>query len=177
MTDVKLYKMTWKAMKLLVLSLPFVAGGVWMITKEPFGTVDYLMGWVITCFFGLGLLTGLFHFFDKRPQIIITEHGIWDRTSNQDEIKWEQIIRAYPINIFGQKFISLKHDDTFVFKKKPYKWAAKINTAVGTQSLNFHISQLNIDDKKMADFINEMARANYHDRQIIIKKYFEALSG
>ncbi len=87
-------------------------------------------------FFGLGLPVGLFQTFDKRPQIVITENGIWDRTTNQDEVKWEQIIEAYPLDIHGQKFISLVTDDTFVFKKNPYKWAAKINEFVGAQNLN-----------------------------------------
>ena len=29
------------------------------------------------CFFGLGILIGLFHSFDRRAQIIINENGVW----------------------------------------------------------------------------------------------------
>lgn len=94
------------------MSMPFVAIGLWMITQEPIGMAPYIMGWVCVCFFGLGIPVGLFHTFDRRPQIIISENGIWDRTTNQDEVKWEQIIEAYPLDIFEQKFISIVTDDT-----------------------------------------------------------------
>ena len=122
---------------------------------------------------GLGIPVGLFQLFDKRPQIIINENGIWDRTTNQNEVKWEQIQGAYPLDIYGQEFISLVVDDTFVFKRKQYKWAAKINEAIGAQKLNLHLSQLRIDKNKMTSFIQEMTETEKRNRPSIIKKYFD----
>lgn len=87
MTEIKLYKTTTKGLKIIGMCLPFVAIGLWMIMDNPYGSTEYVMGWVGTCFFGLGLPVGLFQTFDKRPQIVITENGIWDRTTNQDEVK------------------------------------------------------------------------------------------
>jgi hypothetical protein len=127
MVQIKLYKTPWKALKLILLTMPFVAGGVWMISDKP----ENIWGWMAVCFFGFGIPIGLFHIFDRRPQIIIDEEGIWDRTIKQDKINWRQIHGAYPIDINGQHFVSLILDDTFIFKKNVYKWALKINEIVG----------------------------------------------
>lgn len=171
MTEIKLYKTTTKGLKIIGMSLPFVTIGLWMIIQEPLGTTPYIMGWVCACFFGLGIPVGLFQTFDRRPQIIITEKGIWDRTTNQDEVKWEQIIEAYPLDIHGQKFISLVTDDTFIFKKKPYKWAAKINEFVGAQNLNLHLGQINIDELELTNFINQLSQQSIDERKKHIKTF------
>jgi hypothetical protein len=172
MTEVKLYKKPLKGLKIFALSIPFVAIGFFAINNEPVGSIDYIMGLICICFFGLGILIGLFQTFDRRPQIIITENGIWDRTTKQDEFKWDQIKSAYPLNIHQQKFVSLKLDKSFVMKKKLYKWAAKLNKVVGAKNINLQISQLKIDEKKMADFISEIIKTEKENRTEIIKKYF-----
>jgi hypothetical protein len=171
MTEIKLYKTTTKGLKIIGMCLPFVAIGIWMVMDNPYGSTKYIMGWFGTCFFGLGLPVGLFQTFDKRLQILITEKGIWDRTTNQDEVKWEQIIEAYPFDIYGQKFISLATEDTFVFKKKPYKWAAKFNEFIGVQNLNLHLGQINIDEIELTNFINEASKASLEERRKLIKTF------
>lgn len=173
MTEVNLYKTTLKGLKILGLTIPFVVVGIWMITKTDSSSTDRIMGWFGTLFFGLGTPVGLFHLLDTRPQIIITENGIWDRTTNQDEIKWEQIYGVYPLDIYGQKFISIVVDDTFVFKQKQFKWAAKINEAIGSQKLNLHLGQLKMDENKMTAFIQEMTETERDNRRTVIKKYFD----
>lgn len=173
MTEIKLYKKSLKGLKIFAFTLPVVAIGIWMITKEQVGTINYIMGWLCTCFFGLGIAVGLFQIFDKRPQIIITENGIWDRTTKQDEVKWEQIAEAYPLNFFRQKFVSIVVDDTFVTKKKLYTWAVKLNEAIGAQKMNLFVSQVKMDEHKMADFINEIISTEKANRNKIIQKYFD----
>lgn len=173
MAEIKLYKNPLKGLKLFALTIPFVGIGIWMITKEPIGTTNYIMGWICTCFFGLGIPIGLFQTFDRRPQIIISENGIWDRTTKQDEIKWEQIKGAYPVNIYRQKFVSLVIDDSFVIKKNLYKWAARLNEEIGAQKVNLLVSQLKIDEHKMSDFVNEIISTEKTKRYNVIKKYFD----
>lgn len=171
MSELKLHKTTTKGLRIIGMSIPFVAIGVWMIIQEPAGTTNYIMGWLCTSFFGLGIPVGIFQTFDRRPQIIINEIGIWDRTTNQDQIKWEQIIDAYPLDIFGQKFISIVSNDSFIFKKKPYKWAAKINKEIGAQNLNLHLGQINIDERKLTELIQSLAKAEKKDRNRILQSF------
>ena len=171
MTELKIYKTTSKGLKLIGMSLPFVLIGVWMIFESPMGTTNYIMGWIGTCFFGLGIPIGIIQLFDRRPQIIINENGIWDRTTKQDQIKWEQIVNAYPLDIFDQKFISIVSDDSFIFKKKPYKWAAKLNKEIGAQNLNLHLGQTNIDENKLIELIQKLAKAEKKDRRKIIHSF------
>lgn len=164
---------TLKGLKVFALTILFLAIGIWMITKADSSSIDRIMGWLVTLFFGLGIPVGLFHLLDRRPQIIINENGIWDRTTNQDEVKWEQIQDAYPLNIYGQKFISLVVDDSFVFRQKQYKWVAKINEEIGAQRLNLHLGQLKMDENKMTAFIQEITETEKQNRPTIIKKYFD----
>ena len=173
MTETKLYKRPLKGLKILALTFPFVAFGICMIFEKPVGTSDYIMAWLCTCFFGLGIPVGLFQTFDRRPQIIINENGIWDRTTKQDEIKWEQIKSAYPLDIYKQKFVCLVLEDTFAIKKKLYKWAAKMNEDIGAQKVNLLVSQLKIDEHTMTKFIKEMTKTERENRTAVIKKYFD----
>ena len=168
MTELKLYKSNSKGLKILALCLPFVLIGIWMISEKQNGTFDYYMGWFITSFFGLGIPISIFTLLDKRPQIIINENGIWDRTIKQNEIKWEQIKESYLLEIYNQKFISIVVDETFVFKKNIFSWLKKLNKYVGAQELNINLSQIKIDENKLTDFINNirMSEKNLRNNQI-----------
>lgn len=88
MKEVRLYKRPDKGLKILAATGVFVALGVWLVTKESAGAMDPVIGWLCICFFGLGIPVGLLHTLDRRPQIIITERGIWDRTTRHSEIPW-----------------------------------------------------------------------------------------
>ena len=93
-------------------------------------------------------------------------------TKKQNEVKWEQIQGANPLDIYRQEFISLVVDDTFLFKRKQYKWAANINETIGAQKLNLHLSRLRIDKNKMTSFIQKMTETEKRNRPPIIKKHF-----
>lgn len=173
MIEIKLYKQPIKGLKIIALSIPFVAIGIWMIFNKPVGSNDYLMSWICTCFFGLAFFVGIFQTFDRRPQIIINENGIWDRTAKQDPIKWEQIESAYPLVMYNQKFVCLVLDDTFEIKKEFYRWAAKLNVSIGAQKVNLIMSQLKTELYTMTDFINEMTITEKQNRKAVISKYFD----
>lgn len=168
MTEFKLYKSPWKALRVLGLTLPFIIGGIWAITKGAPGTMDYIMGWFVTCFFGLGIPVGLFHLFDRRPQIIINEAGIFDRTTHKDFINWEIIKDAYPIDIHGQKFISLIVDESFKPSKKKgklYNSVSRLNEAFGAQELNISLGQIKIDEIKLTEFVMAMTKADKNAKE------------
>jgi hypothetical protein len=106
--------------------------------------------------FGLGYPIGLFHLFDRRPQIIINEIGIFDRTTYKDFINWSVIQDAYPIDISGQKFVCLVVDEKYepsTKKGKAAKSFSNFSKEIGAQELNISLGQITIDEVKLTEFI------------------------
>lgn len=168
MDEIRLYKSPWKAITLMLLCLPFVVIGIFIISREPFWSTNYMMGWVSTLFFGLGILIGIVQLLDKKPQIVINESGLWDRSTKRRVIPWDQIEGAYLISLNGQKFISLELDESFEVKVKQYKWATWLNKAIGAQKVNLHLGQLKIDEKLLTEFIATMAGSDSLQRKGIL---------
>ena len=173
MTEIKLYKSPWRAIKLILLCSVFVVGGYFMLNDTD---APKWAAWLNICFFGLGFPVGLFHLFDRRPQIIINELGIFDRTTYKKLINWEVISGAYPINISGQKFVCLLVDEEYepsLRKGKFAKTMAKLNKEIGAQELNISVGQVIVDAKKLTDFILTMitlqpeSRAGMLDRRLL----------
>lgn len=156
MTDIKLYKSPWRAIKLMLLCSIFVVGGYIIVTGTD---TPKWIGWFNICFFGLGYPVGLFHLFDRRPQIIINKHGIFDRTTYDKFINWEVIWGAYPISISGEKFICLEVDPNYepsLKKGKVARTFAKLNKEMGAQELNISLGQVSVDQKRLTEFIIAM---------------------
>ncbi len=170
MQEIKLYKTILKGSKVLAGGILFVIALVWVLSLPDTESFERSMAWVGIIFFGSGILVGIFHILDRRPQIIITETGIWDRTTKQDAVKWEQILGASTLEIFEQRFVSVRTDKTFVFKKKPYKWVTKVNKALGASDLNLNLSQTNIDEKQLVELIEKLRKAPKEDRSKLIQE-------
>ncbi|MEO8887534.1 MAG: STM3941 family protein [Mucilaginibacter sp.] len=102
MHEIKIYKSKWKALRLILLVLPFVCFASWDIVNNSKIEPEFL-NWFCICFFGLGIPLGIFNLLDKRPELILSETGIFDRSSygifekktNKGFIKWEDITDAY----------------------------------------------------------------------------------
>jgi hypothetical protein len=156
MHEIKLYKSKSKALTLLLGCGIFVAIGFWAMDETPF------FKWSCIIFFGLGILVALFNLLDFRPQIIINEIGIFDRTNIKEFINWQVIDDAYLININGQKFISLVVDESYRPSKNKSKWyklAVKINEQIGAQEINIMLGQIEIDSEKFLEFVLKMKDA------------------
>ncbi len=174
MKEIKLYKSPWKAIKLILECSIFIFGGIWGLETSKIPT---FISWLCIGFFGLGYPVGLFHLFDRRPQIIINEIGIFDRTIHKDFINWEIIKDAYTINIYGQKFICLMVDEKFKPSKKKGKVYKKViirqqlNAAIGAQDLNLSLGQIKIDAEKLTEFILAMRAADMRAKNNLIKDF------
>jgi hypothetical protein len=154
--EIKLYKSPWRAIKLLFLSSVFVVGGILLLTQPA---APRWLGWFTISFFGLGYPVAIFHLLDRRPQIIINELGIFDRTTYKDFINWEVIRDAYPIDISGQKYVCLVVDEKYepsYTKRGLARSAARLAKKIGAQELNIWLGQINIDEKKLTQFILSM---------------------
>jgi hypothetical protein len=151
----------------------FVLLGLWGMTSDK---MPLLISWLCVGFFSLGIIVGLFHLFDRRPQIIINETGIFDRMTHNVMINWELIESAYPMNISGQKFICLVLREQFTSPLKKGKLSratAKLNQAIGAQELNLSLGQIDIDADKLTEFILLMRNAVPHERQTQVVKALE----
>jgi len=167
MQEIKIYKSPWQALKLILICMPFIVLGIFIITREPANPI----GWLNVGFFGLSIPLGLTMLLDRRPQIIINEIGIFDRTLHNEFINWEVIRDAYPISINKQKFISLVIDDEFKPSRKKgklYKNTARLNEYLGAQELNLNLSMVKIDEVKLTLFIKAMINTERSERGKVI---------
>ena len=168
--DIKLYKSPWRAIKQILLCSIFVFGGLFML--ENTDTPRWVC-WMSIGFFGLGYPVGLFHLFDRRPQIIINEIGIFDRTTYTDFINWEAIQDAYLIDIHKQKFVCLVVDGKYEPSTKKGRIAKSLSNfskGIGAQELNISLGQVKINEVKLTEFIGAMIKVRPEDRKEKLEK-------
>jgi len=167
--DIKLYKSPWRAIKLILLCSIFVFGGLFLLNNSD---TPKWVAWMSIGFFGLGYPVGLFHLLDRRPQIIINEIGIFDRTTYKDFINWEVIQGAYPIDISGQKFVCLVVDEKYepsTNKGKISKSVSNFSKEIGAQELNISLGQITVDEIKLTEFILTMINVTPENRKEKLK--------
>lgn len=170
MTEFKVYKTPWKAIKLLLGCALFVLLGLFIL-RQPDAPV--WVGWASILFFGMGIPVALFQLLDRRPQIIVNEVGIFDRTIHKDFINWEIIQDAYLAKVHEEKFICLVVNEAFEpsrRKGKVHQQIAGLSKAMGFQELNINLSFVNIDAERLTEFILAMRRAEKPDRTTLIRK-------
>lgn len=96
----------WKYLLFLLVSLGFVAGGIFIL-RIPNSTIDRWTGWATILFFGAGAALFIRQLFDARPRLTINEQGIDDRTLGVGLIPWSEITNAYVKSIKGNDFVCL----------------------------------------------------------------------
>ena len=170
MTEYKIYKSRWKAIKLLAVCSLFVAAGFFILSA---GKASPVGAWLTISFFGLGIPISLFQLLDRRPQIIVNEIGIFDRTAHKDFINWEIIQDAYIVKVQQETFICLVVPEEFepsTHKSRFKKRMAGLSKAIGFQELNISLGNVNVDAERMAEFILAMRSAEKGSRQSLIRK-------
>jgi hypothetical protein len=166
--DIKLYKSPVKAIKLILVCSIFVMGGLyaWIYLGLSIWLTILLFGP-----FGLGYPIGLFHLLDRRPQIIINEIGVFDRTTYKDFINWDIIQGSYSIDL-GLRFVVLKVNEKYLSSIKKRKFAMSLTNWVdfGPEQLSISVGQIAIDGVKLAEFILAMAKESPEDRKEKFKR-------
>lgn len=186
MYEVKFYKSKWKGIKLILLSLPFVLYGIWNLNQGNPDTSVWI-DWLSISFFGLGIPLGIFNLFDRRPELILNEEGIFDRMAygifnkqtNAGNVKWESINEAYllvhknnyrGLPLSDQKFICLnlkKHDSR---KRK-----SKLAKAFGSGDFDIPLMNLKkLDEQKLIDFIKAMMVADSKTKRNLLQSFKQA---
>ena len=170
MTEYKIYKSPWKAIKLLAGCSLFVAAGFFILSA---GKANPVGAWLCSGFFGLGIPISLYQLLDRRPQIIVNEIGIFDRTAHKDFINWEIIQNAYIAKVQQETFICLVVPDEFEPSKSKSRFKkrmASLSKVIGFQELNISLGNVNVDSERMAEFILAMRSAEKGSRQSLIRK-------
>jgi hypothetical protein len=167
--EIKLYNSPLRALKLFLLCSIFVGGGVYLLMKTH---MLPLVGWLNIGFFGLGYPVSLYHLFDRRPQVIINELGIFDRSTYTGFINWEVIRDAYPLDIEEQKFICLLVDERYepsLKKGKFERTLSRLKKELRAQELNISLSHISVDEKKLSSFIRKLIKATPNTRQPLLE--------
>ncbi|MVN78550.1 hypothetical protein GO988_19640 [Hymenobacter sp. HMF4947] len=170
MPEIKFYKSRWKGIRLMFLCSLFVAAGILMLNQAD---SPKLIAWLAILFFGLGYPAGLYQLFDRRPQIIINELGIFDRTTHHDFINWEIIQDAYISEVHKQTFICLVVNEEFEPSRKKGKFrqtVAELNKELGFQELNLSLSYVGIDATRLLHFILVARTAERPQRETLLQQ-------
>ena len=122
--------------------------------------------------FALGYPIGFYYLLDRRPQIIINEVGVFDRTTYRDFINWDIIRSAYSIDLSGLKFVVLTVDQKFLSAVKKRRFARSVSNLVDfgrPQKISISLGQIAIDEVKLAEFILAMINLTPEDRREKLK--------
>ncbi len=173
MNEIKLYKSPLQAFYMFIGSLLFLLMSIFLIFRE-----NILIGWLGFLFSIFGVFVGLYLFFDKKPQIIISQKGIWYKKAiwkkhNPDNIiEWQTISRIYWASINNNKFLCLKIIPTTPKKQNAVeKNISKLNKSMGFQDTNIPLSMIKIDVNKLVDFLSSMTVANELQREYLIQNF------
>lgn len=167
MSQIVLHKSPLKALRLIGLSSLFVIPSIYFIIT-PDG--PKVISWISIFFFGLGYIVGLLSLFDRRPQIIITPKGIWDRRLKIETIEWDNIYDAYLFDIEKQYFICLVVSKEVSEKIKSPKWVNALNEVMGAQEINLNTSDLKVNKEKLLTLIKQLYNEQHDKRLEIVSK-------
>ena len=168
MIEVKIYKSRWKAITLIFLVLPFVAGGIFMLTIAD---ANKMMAWLCIGFFGLGIPLGIFNLLDKRPVIELNETGIFQRTAYKDVINWGLIRDSYIKRVQRQPFLCLLLDKNAVGLLNVSKFSMQFSKDLGLGELNIPLSQISkTDTRKLAALVKAMVTADAAEQKKMLMK-------
>jgi hypothetical protein len=169
MQELRLYKSTSRAVRLLLLCSAFVVPSALLIAYDD--NYPWQL-WLSIAFFGLGYPLGIYQLLDKRPQIIINEVGVFDRTAHQEFINWEIIQDVYLTKMHDQHFICLVVDQQFEPSRTKSAWKrglAQLNKELGFQELNINLTYVEVDAQRLSEFIALMRTAEKPERTFLVK--------
>lgn len=146
--------------------MPFVLVGVWLIYHQ-----HLIIGWLNIGFFGFGIVLKTINLLDRRPQIIINETGIFDRSAYKDFINWDIIDHAYWNTSYTQAFVCLIIKDEYKHLIEGNEKLRELSKAMGYEEININLGPVrNIDHEKLTGLIVNLASAKPADRGSLIHK-------
>jgi len=179
MREINIYRSTRKVIKVMLLCSVFVALGIFVI-KVREETSAQVIGWLGVLFFGMSYPLGIYALLDKRPKIVINEVGIFVRKMHHSFINWEIIQNVYLATVDKNYFLCLVVDEKFEPSRLKGRWGrgmARVTKSLGFQELHFTLANVDVDPKRLAQFVLAMRAAQKPEREDIINKALPAFSG
>jgi hypothetical protein len=168
MNEIRIYKSIWKGLKLLAGCLLFVVLGICMILHDP---DSQWLGWLGTCFFGLGIPVGLFMVFDRRPSVIINEEGITIRNLKKIFLEWQHISEAAMMSTNKSQMICLYLKDGFSlntgkvgFRKKMHQ----LNKNMGYGDAAIPVFNLKVNPERLLNLVVMLINAESPERKNLL---------
>jgi hypothetical protein len=169
MNEIRFYKSPWKTLRLLLLCSPFIILSSYDIFVNHSSIEPVFLNWCCLCFFGLGLPISIFHLFDRRPQIIINEIGVFDRMAYKDIVNWELIRDAYTREVYHQTFVCLVLDEKAIPLLKNKSKRKNLSKAWGFQEVNLSLGQISgRDQARLIKIIGLLVNADLSKRKEIM---------
>ena len=120
----------------------------------------------------VSIMPPVYQLLDRRPQIIINEIGLFDRTTYKNIINWEVIQDTYLVEIHRQQIICLvvdQHFEPFRSKGMLAQKISKLSKSIGCQELNISLGSVTVNAEKLTDPILLMRSAEKPDRETMMK--------
>ncbi|PCI94689.1 MAG: hypothetical protein COB15_13615 [Flavobacteriales bacterium] len=146
MKRIEIYKSKKKSIMLLIISIAFVALGIWLLLE-----VDNFTGWragnpIFTCelgissilFFGLGIFVGIKRLIKSEIVLIIDSIGLNanPKKSLTEFIKWGDILGFEEIKIQSRRLL-------IIDVKNPEYWFEKETNSIRKEMMRFNINYYN----------------------------------
>jgi hypothetical protein len=151
-----------KYLRMLIVCMGFVGGGIWMVIDGA------RFGWLGILFFGFGNLTFIWQIADPRPRLIIDEQGVSDRMLGVGRIAWSDIQSAYLKSVYGNDFICLKLRNADKYKQKlsqTRRSLAGANRAFGFTDFYLNLSGVDASTDEVIKLIKKYARVSVKGRR------------
>lgn len=168
MDEIILYKSKWKAIRLMLLVLPFLAFSVYDLEMHRH-IISTWVNYLGILLFGSGFIYGFYNLFDRRALLIINETGVWVRTEYHDFINWDAIDHAYWKTIRRQKFVCLIIKDDYKHLIKPKNKLKAVTIPLRGYDIMINLSAMrNIDQQKLTALIINLANAEPMQRHDLL---------
>lgn len=159
---VRVYAPRSRQLLLLLLSVVFVAAGVWIIDASRSGFIGGIIGVLCIAFFGLAGIYRLVELVYRRPMLELDADGISDRASlaSAGRLRWTEINAVTIYSVAGQRMLAvLPRDPNEVMARVGLVRRAlmKMNTGFGFPPVNVPESAI---PYSLEALVEEMRRHN-----------------
>lgn len=134
-------------------------------------TTENLLGWCLTIAALFILILGISSFFDRKPQIILTERGITEPYSIREEIEWDAIISVDDLFFRGQNFVRLVVGREYKPALLQPGWFWRLDRMYergGLKAMYIKVSNLDVNSMQLAGFIARMVKATPAGREKLL---------